>query len=278
MVYLTHPTNHSAMKEPAYQIIKCYNARVDRLYLRLRQNSGTIHSCWYIVNGSVRVETAGKRLLAKRGDWVFVEPLTMNSHTFSEDAHILSIRFAADWNNLHFFPPLRAPWKADGAALPEMLEAATQLCANETLLSNTPTPWPPALWARRSELFFGWLRHWHLLRKSASTPPRPDGRAAKALAELSRAPGIAPIDYTRLSQLTGLSKAQINRVFKQSTGQTIKGWKTNACLRTAEDLLLRNEHSVKEIAAHLGFHDASHFSKWFRQHMHLSPQRWRSLQ
>lgn len=268
------------MHEPTYTIMKCYDNEVPPEFRTQTQYSGVAYVCWYIRSGSVTVETTGRKLHAQPGDWVFVEPLTTKSQTFSTTARIVSIRFGVNWNNLHFFPPLRAPWKAAAQECPGLLEAATEFCAYEAILTEATGTWSPAMYATRAALFNAWLSHWHRLRGTAAdgSAPSMDARVAAIFTELMRSPGVAPVDYQALSQSTGLSAAQINRIFKQSTGQTPKGWKDTACLKIAEDMLGRDQHSIKEIAAELGFCDASHFSKWFRQQMNHTPSRWRTLQ
>lgn len=268
------------MKEPSYNIIRCYNAQVMPKHARRSEYSGSAYICWYICNGSVMVDTADTQICAQEGDWVFIEPLTQKSHAFSANAHIVSLRFSVNWNNLHFFPPLLRPWKAGSNAPPAMLEAATKLCAYAANYSENGQQWPLFAYARHTELFSRWLFHWHTLRDCAAPlqPPNIDPRIINVLSELIRTPGIAPVDYDHLAQITGLSRVHINRLFRQSTGQSIKGWKNSNCLKIAEEMLMRNTYSIKEIAARLGFCDASHFSKWFRLHMHYSPNQWRDMQ
>lgn len=55
-----------------------------------------------------------------------------------------------------------------------------------------------------------------------------------------------------------------------SAGQLIR----NETVRTAKDLLLSGE-SIKQVAKHLGFEEANHFTRFFKQYTHLSPRQFR---
>jgi AraC-like DNA-binding protein len=205
----------------------------------------------------------------------------MKSHHFLGQTHIISLRFSVLWNGLHFFPPLQRPWKIPGESCPQLRQAAETFCAAITAQPSPASPVPPSTYARQNALFYNWLWHWHQLREEQQTPDAnapPDARIAPIVEELIRTPGISPVNYARLHQVCGLSRAQINRVFKQFTGQTPKAWKNAECLRIAEALLQIGELSVKEIAARLQFSDASHFSKWFRAHMNQTPTEWTQTQ
>lgn len=274
------PASIGMVNEPSYSIIRCYDSQVLPRYRIQKKYSDAAYTCWYIRHGSVGVETMDGRLLAHAGDWVFIEPLTVKSHAFSHASHIISIRFTTNWNNLHFFPPLQRPWTVSGNAAPSLLTTAARFCSWEMGLEQQGMNLSPSTYARRSELFSAWLYQWHSLRESTiERPPfHIDPRVAKVLTELMRAPGITPVDYKQLQQITSLSQAQISRLFRQATGQSVKEWQNAVCLKIAEKLLVNKDVSIKEIAARLHFNDASHFSKWFRNQIKQTPGQWRKDQ
>ncbi len=268
------------MPEPRYSILFCYDRKVIPEYWSLRWYSGSIYVAWYIRHGSVRLDSGGYQLQAGEGDWVFMEPLTTKSHAFTADPNIISIHYRVDWNGLPFFPPLRVPWIYRGLHSDELREAAEELCRVEAEQALLDVALRPSDYALRSALFSRWLYRWHLIREAeAGTQPAPmDRRVAAIIAELGRSVDARPVDYAQLSRAAGLSRAQLNRIFKQSTGLTPKQWKEAACLKIAEDLLSHGELSVKEISARLGFSDSSHFTKWFRGKMNQTPSHWRLMQ
>ena|SRR5205823_10514247 len=68
----------------------------------------------------------------------------------------------------------------------------------------------------------------------------------------------------QFAALCGVSLRQLERYYNDSFGQTPQDWLDEARLREAKKLLLRGL-SVKEVASELGFKQASHFSRSFKQ-------------
>tara|TARA_R100000027_G_scaffold2734_8_gene2683 strand:+ start:953 stop:1780 length:828 start_codon:yes stop_codon:yes gene_type:complete len=268
------------MKEPEYDIGYCYEGAVSPAFYRQTQYSGVSYVSWYIREGEVSVMTDGHKLQAKAGDWVFIDPLTMKTHAFTENARIISLRFSINWSGLHYFPPLNAPWLYNGPESAHMVRPAAELCRLIRQAALQRTPLTPTQYAERGIYFSQWVHRWHRIREERSWPLQlpTDMRVSELILCLMKSISIAPVNYDALTATVGLSKAQINRIFKDSTGQTPKQWKEAACLKSSENLLNQNKLSIKEIAAELGFTDPSHFSKWFRKHMKHSPLKWRSMQ
>jgi AraC-like DNA-binding protein len=96
------------------------------------------------------------------------------------------------------------------------------------------------------------------------------------MSRIGQDPGIGTVDYEQLREAVGLSKAQINRIFKAATGLTPRQWSEVHSIKAAEDWLRSGQLSIKEIAAQLNFFDASHFIKWFRRHAGCTPKTWRT--
>jgi AraC-like DNA-binding protein len=76
----------------------------------------------------------------------------------------------------------------------------------------------------------------------------------------------------QLAELCGVSLRQLERYFKVSFGRPPQDWLNEACCREAENLLL-NGLSVKAVSHRLGFKQASHFSRFFKQHSGRPPSR-----
>lgn len=63
----------------------------------------------------------------------------------------------------------------------------------------------------------------------------------------------------------------LNSVIKSKTGRTVNDWISKRTLSVAKSLLLNTPASSKEIAYKLGFSEPTHFSRFFKKHMLLSP-------
>ncbi|WPJ98218.1 helix-turn-helix domain-containing protein [Coraliomargarita algicola] len=261
-----------------YEIGPTYDGKVPEEYRLQKNHTGIAYLSWYIRKGSVELTTADSTRHLHKGDWAFMDPFTTRSHHFSRDAELISIRFRLNWRGLHFIPPrlgLRTDHPKEDTAL---LKSAEALCAFEAIHRTKTHPSSPATLCRRSQYFSEWLYQWHKNREAMgvqATAPI-DPRVSEIMAIIGQRPSIQPIDYAQLQTTIGLSKAQINRIFKSATGLTPRKWCEAQLLRAAEDWLLANQLSVKEIAARLDFFDASHFIKWFRAHTNVTPTVWRT--
>lgn len=78
-----------------------------------------------------------------------------------------------------------------------------------------------------------------------------------------------------LAAIAGMSKYQLIRSMKRSTGLSPLAWRHNQRVITARGML-RLDHSLADIAHTLGFVDQSHFHRVFRAHVAASPGSYRS--
>ena len=74
-----------------------------------------------------------------------------------------------------------------------------------------------------------------------------------------------------LARHYGICVRQLERLFRQHTGTTPQLWLNWLRLRDAA-LLLSQGMSVKEVAQELGYCQASHFSRQFKQQYGISPK------
>lgn len=72
----------------------------------------------------------------------------------------------------------------------------------------------------------------------------------------------------------GLSYPTLHRQFTLSTGMGPKHYANQMRLARAEEYLVGTPLSVKEIAARLGYHSASHFSLDFKKARGMAPSQW----
>jgi AraC-like DNA-binding protein len=264
-----------------YRLGGTYDRTIQEEYLVHRDYTEISYISWYIREGSLKVHSGGQQLQAGVGDWIFMDPVVMRSHAFSPHSRIISIRFQATWRGLDYLPPFLPPRVVAGHRVPAMLPAAEALCSFQRLSLQRGIGWSPSRECEAQTLLFGWLQHWNRLRESV-VGLRPqavvDPRVYEIIACLSERIASGSVDYSGLQQSVGLSRAQINRVFKEGTGLTPHQWVDARCLVKAEEMLRSGDLSVKEISATLGFCDPSHFTKWFRRKLGAAPTEWREHQ
>jgi transcriptional regulator GlxA family with amidase domain len=86
------------------------------------------------------------------------------------------------------------------------------------------------------------------------------------------------INLDDLSSLVGISRRQLERLFKKYLHCVPRRYYLDLRLKKARQLLLQTSESVSEIAIACGFVSSSHFSKSYREIFGLSPREERRLQ
>jgi AraC family transcriptional activator of mtrCDE len=79
----------------------------------------------------------------------------------------------------------------------------------------------------------------------------------------------------RLAKLTGMSRATFVRHFSHRTGMTVGTMLTHVRMMTAADLLTGTDRTVADVAAEVGYHSESAFSRAFRLASGSTPARFR---
>ena len=83
------------------------------------------------------------------------------------------------------------------------------------------------------------------------------------------------ITLCNVAEAVGYSPAYLtNRVAKQ-TGDTVNGWIVKRRMHAARSLLQDTNRTIEQVATALGYQNACHFSRQFRQHNGMPPQSWR---
>lgn len=80
-----------------------------------------------------------------------------------------------------------------------------------------------------------------------------------------------PLSLDEIAQLVGVSRRQIERLFKRYVGQVPTRYYLDMRLRRARELLLQTAMSIMEIAVACGFQSPPHFSKCYRNLFGHSP-------
>lgn len=85
---------------------------------------------------------------------------------------------------------------------------------------------------------------------------------------------LAP-QVREIADKLAVSPAYLSEVIKSETGQSPKYWIDDRLITEAQTLLLNGTDTVSQIAYHLGFEDASNFSRFFRRRVGESPNTYR---
>ena len=68
-----------------------------------------------------------------------------------------------------------------------------------------------------------------------------------------------------------ISTGYLSRLFSEHLGLSFVDYLTSVRLKVAEELLLENRHTIKEIAYCVGYHDPNYFSRIFRKQKGITP-------
>jgi AraC-like DNA-binding protein len=78
-----------------------------------------------------------------------------------------------------------------------------------------------------------------------------------------------------VAQALGYNTAYLTNLVKRKTKKGIYAWIIERRMSEACKLLLKTDQSVNNIASEVGYPDASHFTRHFRQIYSISPKAWR---
>jgi transcriptional regulator GlxA family with amidase domain len=90
--------------------------------------------------------------------------------------------------------------------------------------------------------------------------------------ELMEANLSEPLSLVEIADHVGLSRRQIERLFRQEMGRSPARYYLEIRLDRARHLLIQSTMPVVEVAVACGFVSASHFSKCYRELYARSPQ------
>ena len=117
----------------------------------------------------------------------------------------------------------------------------------------------------------------HTVTKTASSqlPCPPNPKLSKVF-RFIEANYHQPITLGDVAQAAGYSPAYLTSLMRRQTGQTVQRWIIERRMVAARSLLLETDQAVEQIAAQVGYNNAVHFFRQFRQLYGTTPQAWRS--
>ena len=86
----------------------------------------------------------------------------------------------------------------------------------------------------------------------------------------------AALTSKKVAEALNLSYSSLIKKYKKDTGITLNSYIRNALLKRAIEKLLFTDASIKEIAFDLKFTDEFYFSRFFKNHIGLSPREYKA--
>jgi AraC family transcriptional regulator len=164
----------------------------------------------------------------------------------------------------------------DRVGVPDVLIAQLIDALTETLGSTLPS----RLYSESllTALIIRLLTQHSLMNTTGAGAPTRGGLASwqlRRVVDYMMANLAQDVGATELLGLTGLSRAQFFRAFRQSTGQTPGDYMLSLRLDRARHLLQMPASMVGDVARSVGFRDAESFARAFKRATGLSPASWR---
>jgi AraC-like DNA-binding protein len=86
----------------------------------------------------------------------------------------------------------------------------------------------------------------------------------------------ARISMAEVSRCVSVSPRQLQRIFAERSGMGFRSYLTAVRMSAAADLLSASDTPIKNVAAQVGYLDASQFTKAFKRIHGISPMQWRA--
>lgn len=229
---------------------------------------------WFLEAGTLRVETEAGSNTYHSDTFILQMPGLRLNQIFSADAELISLRFHVKWPNgrLLFrtqqqerscsvgqYPALKQASLAFLDAFPQTGHGMRY----DAIAMEADDAW--AIAAAEARLLQHWYRCACDVGFRLQDPYLGDARVARGVEILQEHLAQRDVPYQDLQQGTGLSRAQLDRIFQQHLGHSPKREHDLLRLAHAQEQLQIRERAIKQIAADLGFFDASQFAKWFRR-------------
>lgn len=247
------------------------------------------YSLWRLDCGSAEVAVAGHApVRAGAGDWLMPFPNVARSQAFAPGTEITSLCFSADWPDGRPLFPGTSPLLFPAGSEPELDRCARELTGWLTRQAGRPPrqdtlrtlPLPLRGHVELDRRFLRWIEAWaDCLRRRGLQPAPPlasDARLRAVAAYLDGLKHVGRLPHAELRRLSGLSRPQLDRLFRRQFGITPREYLERRCLRAALGLLHGRDAGIKEVAAETGFSGPAHFCAWFHRRTGTTPSRLRA--
>ncbi len=218
------------------------------------------HQLLYATSGTLVANLEGQRLFVPSGTAVWL-PAGVEHSTYTE--------FGAELKSLY----IDTSYNALGSGAPLVLQISPLM--RELMLAAAEFEVEYPLHGYEHNLIQLMLQTLGRQPQRGHTLPWPaDTRLAKLCAQLYANPAERP-GLAEMAAGMAMSARTLERHFRRETGLTLQGWYSRLRLMKAIEML-GTEMSVTRIALELGYSAPAPFILMFREHLGISPNRYRS--
>ncbi|ULG70431.1 AraC family transcriptional regulator [Marinobacterium sediminicola] len=218
------------------------------------------HQLLYATSGTLVASLEGQRLFVPSGTAVWL-PAGVEHSTFTE--------FGAELKSLY----IETVYNALGSETPLVLEVSPLM--RELMLAAADFEVEYPLEGYEHNLIQLMLQTLGRLPARGHILPWPaDSRLAKLCAQLYANPAERP-GLEQIAASMAMSARTLERHFRRETGLTLQSWYSRLRLMKAIEML-STDMSITRIALELGYSAPAPFILMFREHLGISPNRYRS--
>jgi len=224
-----------------------------------------IHSFWQlelIYKGRQRVKSEGREYKLKKDTLLLLPPNTPHEFCYNgRETAWLSIKFKTD------FPADNMMRIVDVNTIPVvslLCESLTKSLPDKSYIpAHTRTAINYILGALMTNLFFNFNTAKEVLTISEEIGEYVKKRQGRR------------VSVKEIAEEFGYSSAYLPVLFKKVTGESLKNFVDRERINFARNLLLYSDLNITEVAKKLDFPDLYAFSRFFRNHIKLSPKKFR---
>jgi len=242
---------------------------------------------FFVISGLGRIKADGQSFELPPGTAFFSAPGTRRQW-FADGTRLLSVGFRATWPDALplFSKGLNASISSSKLS---SLQAATRRLFRSvhgtrrsvTYREATTATMPGfADWCAREAAFRSWFAIYVKTLDQLCIHPTPrqrptDERLHEILRRLNAWPLARPLSVDDLVDGLDIGIRRLEQLLAEDLGLTPHGHLNRRRVESARHLLASTTTPLKQVAHELGFHHASHFTKWFRKHAGMAPSSYR---
>jgi len=263
-------------------LIWCYDHAVlasrDSPEILSNTDEGPIRA-WLVRSGWIEIRQHNRRLRAEPGQWLLLDS-TPHTRSILRGTRILSVAFEATWPDGASLFDQGLPLVVNAEHYPNLENRLRKVAGIMNIpegaydIREQPMDYRTVLRLERD------FSHWLLALLDVLVDHQVipcghfsiDQRVMKAVRLLDAHPLGKPLDLNALAAATGLSQVHLTRLFAADLNSNPRQYFDNRRLEQARCRLRVSGARIKEVAYSLGFHDLSHFSKWFKNACGTTPR------
>ncbi|WP_269523069.1 helix-turn-helix domain-containing protein [Coraliomargarita parva] len=240
-------------------------------------------SAWLILRGHLHFGQNPAQPV-NAGNWVFL-PVGQESHVFSKDAEIISVKFTLKWPDGQMLYNCRGLQVLPKKQFPSLRQSAEALLrfTNQHSIVDKYLSQQKSLdlksYIQTHQLYQNWLLAYmeamQALNQDMHISHRVDERVLAAKKMLDTHSLEKPLQLKAVAAKAGLSFGHTDALFHKNYGQTMRSYFDNRKYLAAQHWLAKTDQPIKEIAFKLGFKDTAACTHWFKKKSGVPPLSYR---